>query len=132
MRFSRLMLARGSRAQQAAASTAKLRVNSSQSRVQAGKIFAKRSAVTLNSRLSTLNSPTNHDSQITNHISSCILSRMHDLGYFREHLAEFEKMAADRGVSIDFAAFRAIDQERRERITSAEKLKAQRNKASEE
>jgi seryl-tRNA synthetase len=57
---------------------------------------------------------------------------MHDLGYFREHLAEFEKMAADRGVTIDFAAFRAIDQERRERITSAERLKAQRNKASEE
>jgi seryl-tRNA synthetase len=57
---------------------------------------------------------------------------MHDLGYFREHLPEFEKMAADRGVAIDFDAFRAIDQERRERITSAERLKAQRNKASEE
>jgi seryl-tRNA synthetase len=57
---------------------------------------------------------------------------MHDLGYFREHLAEFEQMAANRGVSIDFDAFRAIDQERRERITSAERLKAQRNKASEE
>ena len=57
---------------------------------------------------------------------------MHDLGYFREHLEEFEKMAADRGVTIDFAAFRAIDQERRERITFAEQLKARRNKASEE
>jgi seryl-tRNA synthetase len=57
---------------------------------------------------------------------------MHDLGYFREHLPEFEKMAADRGVAIDFDAFRAIDQERRERITAAERLKAQRNKASEE
>ncbi|HSZ20951.1 MAG TPA: serine--tRNA ligase [Candidatus Acidoferrum sp.] len=57
---------------------------------------------------------------------------MHDLGYFREHLAEFEQMAANRGVAIDFAAFRAIDQERRERITAAERLKAQRNKASEE
>lgn len=55
---------------------------------------------------------------------------MHDLGYFREHLEEFEKMAANRGVVIDFAAFRAIDQERRERITAAERLKAQRNKAS--
>ena len=41
-------------------------------------------------------------------------------------------MAANRGVAIDFAAFRAIDQERRERITAAERLKAQRNKASEE
>ncbi len=57
---------------------------------------------------------------------------MHDLGYFREHLAEFEQMAANRGAAIDFAKFRTIDQERRERITSAERLKAQRNKASEE
>ena len=57
---------------------------------------------------------------------------MHDLGYFREHLAEFEQMAVHRGVAIDFDAFRTIDQERRERITAAERLKAQRNKASEE
>ena len=41
-------------------------------------------------------------------------------------------MAANRGVAIDFDRFRAIDQERRERITAAERLKAQRNKASEE
>jgi len=57
---------------------------------------------------------------------------MHDLGYFREHVGEFEQMAANRGVVIDFDKFRAIDQERRERITAAERLKAQRNKASEE
>jgi seryl-tRNA synthetase len=57
---------------------------------------------------------------------------MHDLGYFREHLGEFEQMAANRGVVIDFPGFRAIDQERRERITAAERLKARRNKASEE
>ncbi len=57
---------------------------------------------------------------------------MHELGYFREHLDEFEQMAANRGVTIDFAAFRALDQERRERITAAERLKAERNKASEE
>lgn len=57
---------------------------------------------------------------------------MHDLGYFREHLAEFEQMAAHRGVKIDFDAFRALDQERRERITEAERMKAARNKASEE
>ena len=57
---------------------------------------------------------------------------MHDLGYFREHLGEFEQMAVNRGVAIDFDSFRAIDQERRERITTAERLKAQRNKASEE
>ena len=39
-------------------------------------------------------------------------------------------MAAHRGVAIDFDRFRAIDQERRERITAAERLKAQRNQAS--
>jgi len=77
-------------------------------------------------------SPTIYDSRVTNHVSSCILSGMHELGYFREHLEEFERMAANRGAIIDFAAFRAIDQERRERITSAEQLKARRNKASEE
>jgi seryl-tRNA synthetase len=57
---------------------------------------------------------------------------MHDLGYFREHLDEFEKMAANRGAVIDFAAFQALDRERRERITSTERLKAERNKASDE
>jgi seryl-tRNA synthetase len=57
---------------------------------------------------------------------------MHDLGYFRQHVEEFEKMAANRGAAIDFDKFRAIDQERRERITFAEQLKARRNKASEE
>ena len=57
---------------------------------------------------------------------------MHDLAYFREHLAEFEQMAAHRGVTIDFDGFRALDKERRERITAVERLKAERNKASEE
>ena len=57
---------------------------------------------------------------------------MHDLGYFREHLDEFVQMAANRGVNIDFEGFRALDQERRERITAVERLKAERNKASEE
>jgi seryl-tRNA synthetase len=57
---------------------------------------------------------------------------MHDLTYFREHLPEFEQMAANRGVTIDFDGFCALDKERRERITSVERLKAERNKASEE
>jgi seryl-tRNA synthetase len=57
---------------------------------------------------------------------------MHELGYFREHLEEFKRMAENRGVTIDFGGFRALDQERRERITAAERLKAERNKASEE
>jgi seryl-tRNA synthetase len=57
---------------------------------------------------------------------------MHDLGYFREHLAQFEEMAARRGVSIDFDGFRSLDRERRDRITAAERLKADRNRAGEE
>ncbi len=57
---------------------------------------------------------------------------MHDLNYFREHLPEFEKMAANRNVRIDFEAFRALDRERRERITAVERRKAEHNKASDE
>lgn len=57
---------------------------------------------------------------------------MHDLGYFREHPEVFEQMARNRGVTIDFASFRAIDSERRKLISAVEQLKAQRNKASEE
>ena len=57
---------------------------------------------------------------------------MHDLSHFREHLAQFEQMAVQRGVPIDFAGFRALDRERRETITAGERLKAERNRASEE
>jgi seryl-tRNA synthetase len=57
---------------------------------------------------------------------------MHDLNYFRDHLDRFEHMAAQRGISLDLDGFRALDRERRELITAAERLKAQRNKTSEE
>ena len=57
---------------------------------------------------------------------------MLDLGYVREHLDVIEKMARERGVALDLAPFRAIDTDRRLVITSAERLKAERNKASEE
>jgi seryl-tRNA synthetase len=57
---------------------------------------------------------------------------MHDLHYFREHLNEFEEMAARRGARIDFEGFRALDRERRDRITAVERLKSARNKAGEE
>jgi seryl-tRNA synthetase len=57
---------------------------------------------------------------------------MLDLGYLREHLDVIEKMARDRGITLDLAPFREIDAERRALITGAEKLKAERNKASEE
>jgi seryl-tRNA synthetase len=57
---------------------------------------------------------------------------MHDLSYFREHLDVFAEMARKRGVALDLEAFRTLDKERRELITSTEQLKAQRNKASDE
>ena len=57
---------------------------------------------------------------------------MLDLGYVREHLDIIEKMARDRGVTIDLAQFRAIDGERRKLIAATERMKADRNKASEE
>jgi seryl-tRNA synthetase len=55
---------------------------------------------------------------------------MMDLGYVREHLDVVEKMARDRGVTLDLAAFRELDAERRQIITSIERLKAERNNAS--
>src|SRR5256714_524982 len=57
---------------------------------------------------------------------------MHDLNYFRDHLDVFAEMAKKRGTALDLDAFRKLDKERRELITATEKLKAQRNKASEE
>jgi len=41
-------------------------------------------------------------------------------------------MAARRGASIDFDGFRALDRQRRERITGVERLKSLRNKTGEE
>jgi seryl-tRNA synthetase len=57
---------------------------------------------------------------------------MHDLNYFRDHLDVFADMAKKRNISLDLDAFRALDKERRELITTNEQRKAQRNKASEE
>jgi len=57
---------------------------------------------------------------------------MLDLGYVREHQDAIEKMARDRGIALDLAPFREIDGERRQLIASAERLKAERNKANDE
>ena len=57
---------------------------------------------------------------------------MLDLGYVRDHLDAIEKMAGDRGATLDLGLFREIDTERRQLIFSTETLKAERNKASEE
>ncbi|HXA78488.1 MAG TPA: serine--tRNA ligase [Candidatus Acidoferrales bacterium] len=57
---------------------------------------------------------------------------MHDLGFVREHPEVIEKMARDRGITLDLAPFRELDGDRRKIITSTERMKADRNKASEE
>ena len=57
---------------------------------------------------------------------------MHDLNYFRDHLDLFAEMATKRGTPLHLDAFRVLDAQRRELITSTEQLKAQRNKASDE
>jgi seryl-tRNA synthetase len=49
---------------------------------------------------------------------------MHDLGYFREHLDEFEQMARHRGITLDLDGFRALDRERRQTIKDGERLKS--------
>ena len=57
---------------------------------------------------------------------------MHDLEFFRQHLDRFDEMARHRNATLDLAAFRALDSERRQAITSVERLKAERNQASDE
>lgn len=57
---------------------------------------------------------------------------MHDLNYFREHLDVFGQMALNRGIQIDFDGFVRQDLGRRELITETERLKAHRNKVSDE
>jgi seryl-tRNA synthetase len=57
---------------------------------------------------------------------------MLDLAYVREHPEAIEKMASDRGITLDLAPFREIDGERRKVITATERMKADRNKASDE
>jgi seryl-tRNA synthetase len=57
---------------------------------------------------------------------------MLDLGYVRDHLDVIEKMARDRGITLDMKPFIEIDTERRQLIKANEALKAERNKANEE
>jgi seryl-tRNA synthetase len=57
---------------------------------------------------------------------------MLDLGYVREHLDVIEKMARDRGITLDLAPFLEIDAQRRKLIHATETKKAERNRAGEE
>jgi seryl-tRNA synthetase len=55
---------------------------------------------------------------------------MHDLTYFRSNLDAVAERLATRGFTLDVAAFRALDTERRAALTECESLKAQRNSES--
>jgi len=55
---------------------------------------------------------------------------MLDLGFVREHMDVIEKMARDRGMTIDLGPFVEVDTERRKLITATEQMKAERNKAN--
>ena len=57
---------------------------------------------------------------------------MLDLAFVRDHLDVIEQMARHRGISLDLAPFSELDAERRQLITHTERLKAERNKASDE
>ena len=57
---------------------------------------------------------------------------MYELGYFRNNSEQIAKRLADRGFTLDVAAFEAMDSERRAALTESESLKAERNAASKE
>ena len=66
--------------------------------------------------------------------SLVILIGMLDLAFVRSNLERVEKKLRDRGQDPEtlLGDFRSLDQDRRERITEAEQLKAQRNRLSEQ
>ena len=59
-------------------------------------------------------------------------SPMLDLGFVRDHLPKIEAMLRDRGMNPEVLLkdFRDVDAQRRQAITSAEELKAHRNRLS--
>src|SRR5580693_757964 len=57
---------------------------------------------------------------------------MHDLSAFRNNLDAIAARLADRPFTLDVAAFRALDEERRAALTQSEQLKAQRNAETQE
>ena len=69
----------------------------------------------------------------TPHISiTFILLPMLDLSFVRDHLSKIEAMLRDRGMNPDVLLkdFREVDAQRRQAITTAEELKAHRNRLS--
>src|SRR5215813_6582993 len=63
-----------------------------------------------------------------------VIRFMLDLAYVRENIPQIEEMLRRRGMEPQnvLSGFRQVDEKRRQLITQAETLKAQRNRASEE
>jgi len=57
---------------------------------------------------------------------------MHDLNFFRNHLAQVRERLALRGYDLDVPAFQALDQRRRQFVTETEQVKAGRNQQTAE
>jgi seryl-tRNA synthetase len=57
---------------------------------------------------------------------------MHDLNFFRSNLDLIRDRLQTRGYALDLEEFRRLDSERRQYVTEAEGLKAQRNQATAE
>ena len=57
---------------------------------------------------------------------------MHDLNFFRNHLDAIRERLATRGYALDVEAFEGLDKQRRQYVTEAEQLKADRNAATAE
>jgi seryl-tRNA synthetase len=55
---------------------------------------------------------------------------MHDLTFFRNNLEIMRERLAARGFDLDVDAFQGLDRKRRQSVTEAETLKAERNAAS--
>lgn len=55
---------------------------------------------------------------------------MHDLTFFRSNLETMRERLSARGFDLDVAAFQELDRKRRQSVTEAETLKAERNAAS--
>src|SRR5271169_4029222 len=57
---------------------------------------------------------------------------MYELSFFRNNLDAIATQLADRGFELDVEAYRKLDSERRAALSESERLKAQKNAASQE
>jgi seryl-tRNA synthetase len=57
---------------------------------------------------------------------------MYDLNFFRNNLEQIRERLATRGYALDIQTFEELDGNRRQFLTDSERLKAERNQASEE